>query len=105
MVAKDKKEGTTEVVPSEFVIQFAPVQKPYLSENWIRRGAPTTEVIWVKDALLSMSTADGLENDGWLKRLKNSARKRMLWRSVILNVLPNEVAVLASLVGFRAALR
>ena len=32
--------------------------------------------------------AAGFANDGWLKILKKSARKRRFWPSVILNILP-----------------
>jgi hypothetical protein len=39
-------------------------QYEYLSENWINRGVPTTEVIEVNDAGLSISTAEGFANDG-----------------------------------------
>ena len=40
------------------------VQKEYFNENWINRGVPTTEVIWVNEAELSISVDDGLANDG-----------------------------------------
>src|SRR5712692_2130165 len=63
-------------------------QNEYFNENWISRGVPTTEVICVNELELSMSTADGFWNDGWLNRLKKSVRKRRLCRSPSLKILP-----------------
>src|SRR5438105_1010998 len=64
-------------------------QKEYFKENWIRRGVPTTEVICVNELGFSISVADGLANDGWLNRLKKSARNRKLCCSVRRKVLPS----------------
>jgi hypothetical protein len=70
--------------------QVALLQNEYFRENWTSLGVPMVEVIGAEpEPGVELTDANaGFAKDGWLNRLKKSARKRKFCPSVSLNSLP-----------------